>query len=195
MPLTSPAYPPGPAPIRRGSGHARQKQGIFGALAQWGNRRMPTKLLIPWWAWEVCPGKAIPMAYIYKPPYLRVLNAKVFSERLQTASADNRLSRDCRHVRRASSAKSVHRLNLVIDHRGHIASPPIGHRSASHSQGLLRVTGSGPKGIGNASKAPLRLLRNGATTAPRRTRVNSTCTGPWLMDQLRCPRRQMKQRV
>jgi hypothetical protein len=28
------------------------KQGIFGALAQRGNRRIPTKPLIPWWAWE-----------------------------------------------------------------------------------------------------------------------------------------------
>jgi hypothetical protein len=37
------------------------KQGIFGALAQRGNRRMPTKPLIPWWAWEGCPLQAAPM--------------------------------------------------------------------------------------------------------------------------------------
>ena len=30
---------------------------------------------IAWSAREVCPGNAIPMAYVYKPPYLRLLNA------------------------------------------------------------------------------------------------------------------------
>ena len=37
-----------------------------------------------WWAREVCPGTTIPIAYVYKPAQLPVLNAKAFSERLQT---------------------------------------------------------------------------------------------------------------
>ena len=125
-----------------------------------------------WWAREVCPGKTIPMAYVYKPPHLRVLNAKVFSERLQTAAADSRLSRDCRHALRTSSAAGAHRPSLVIDHRGHIASPPIrlnlGNMTEGEQAGGHRET---------KSEVPLGLLWNGAVTVPAGRRANCPCTG------------------
>jgi hypothetical protein len=47
-------------------------------------RQEITMIYFLWWAREECPGKAISMFYVYKPPYRLVLNAKVLSEQLQT---------------------------------------------------------------------------------------------------------------
>jgi len=150
-----------------------------------------------WWARELCPGEAIPMACLYKPPHLHTLNVKVFWERLQTAAADNRLSRDCRHAHRTSNAVGIHRPNPVIDRRGLIASPPIGPNPWEHDRGgtsrrapaglqgrrqILTCTGRAAGGSAAMPPPSDEVARIGRPADPglseRNSSIHCVCDGP-----------------
>lgn len=147
--------------------------------ANWGAIRRPPgnfrKRRTEWWAREVRSATAIPMACIYKPTYLHSLNAKVYSERLQTTAADNRQSRDSRETGSAGERQRRSLSHARADNRGLIASPHTG----SISGNMTSVEQAG--GTGCTTTTPSRPSWNGTVTGTRRTtaaaRIRSFPTG------------------